>query len=107
MTLDEYQKQALLTAKDQGYELMHRSLGLASEAGEVAGKVAKWLRDGQGDETKLDKQALAAEVGDVLWFAACLADTLDVSLDEIGQQNLAKLADRNRRGVIGGSGDNR
>lgn len=107
MTLDEYQTKALTTAKDQGYELMHRSLGLASEAGEVAGKVAKWLRDGKGDQDKLDKQALAAEVGDVLWFAACLAETLGFKLDEIGQQNIDKLADRSSRGVLGGSGDNR
>jgi NTP pyrophosphatase (non-canonical NTP hydrolase) len=107
MTMDEYQTKALVTAKDQGYELMHRSLGLASEAGEVAGKVAKWLRDGKGDKDKLDKQALAAEIGDVLWFAACLAETIGYSLDQIAQENIAKLADRNNRGVISGSGDSR
>ena len=107
MTLDEYQTKAIVTAKDQGYELMHRSLGLSSEAGEVAGKVAKWLRDGKGQESALDKSALATEIGDVLWFAACLADTLGYKLEEIAKQNITKLADRNSRGVISGSGDNR
>ena len=107
MTLDEYQQKALVTAKDQGNELNHRVLGLAAEAGEVAGKIAKWLRDQNGDISKLDKEALAAEVGDVMWFAACLADTLGFSLDKIGVQNIEKLSSRNKRGVIGGSGDNR
>lgn len=107
MTFDEYQTEALITAKDEGFELMHRSLGLASEAGEVAGKIAKWLRDYDGDKTKLDKKAVASELGDVLWFVACLSETIGCRLEEIASDNIAKLADRNSRGVIAGSGDNR
>lgn len=107
MTLDEYQESALVTAKDEGFEITHRTLGLASEAGEVAGKIAKWQRDYKGDPAKLDKAAAAAELGDVLWFAACLAETLGYKLSEIGKQNIDKLADRSQRGVISGSGDNR
>lgn len=107
MTLDEYQEKALVTARDKGFEITHRTLGLASEAGEVAGKIAKWQRDHKGDTGKLDKAAIAAELGDVLWFTACLAETLGYKLSEIGGQNIDKLADRSQRGVLGGSGDNR
>lgn len=107
MNLNDYQLKALETADDKGFELTHRTLGLSSEAGEVAGKLSKWLRDGKGDEAKLDKAALAAEIGDVLWFSACLADTIGYKLDDIATQNLAKLSSRKSRGVIAGSGDNR
>lgn len=107
MTLDEYQVKALVTANDKGFELTHRVLGLASEAGEVAGKLAKWQRDAKGDVAKLDKKAMAAEIGDVLWFSACLAETLGYKLSDIAQKNISKLSDRQKRGVISGSGDNR
>lgn len=107
MTFDDYQKKALTTAKDKGVELMHRATGLAAEAGEVNGKLNKWLRDTKGDTNKLDKKALASELGDVLWFVATLAETLGYRLEDIARQNIAKLADRNARGVIHGNGDTR
>lgn len=107
MTFDDYQSQALTTAKDKNVELMHRALGLSAEAGEVAGKLNKWLRDTKGDLSKLDKEALASELGDALWFLATLAEYLGYSLDEIARKNIEKLADRNKRGVIHSFGDNR
>ena len=76
--------------------------GLCSEAGEVAGKFKKALRDG-GDA----RQAMVAEIGDVLWYCACLARECGVSLEMVARANLEKLASRQKRGVIGGSGDER
>jgi NTP pyrophosphatase (non-canonical NTP hydrolase) len=110
MTFDEYQKQALTTAKftdDELKDIMHWVLGVTGESGEIAEKVKKIIRDKQGIFSSEDKAALAKEIGDVLWYLATLAEQLGVSFDEIAQGNLAKLKSRQERGVIGGSGDNR
>ena len=82
-------------------------LGLSNEAGEVAGKLKKVWRDNEGviDSEKCD--AMAAELGDVLWYLAAVANELGWNLHEVAQANLDKLNSRAARGVIGGSGDNR
>ena len=82
-------------------------LGLVGESGEVAEKFKKWVRDLGSDESRIDRSGIAKELGDVLWYLAVLADYLDLSLDDIATANLAKLASRQSRGVLGGSGDNR
>jgi NTP pyrophosphatase (non-canonical NTP hydrolase) len=110
MTFDDYQKQAMTTALDLGgsfNDLTYRSLGLTSEAGEVADKIKKIIRDKGGEMTAEDKKAIASELGDVLWYVQALATYLDVSLNQIAEDNLTKLLDRKSRGAIGGSGDTR
>ncbi|HVX24269.1 MAG TPA: nucleoside triphosphate pyrophosphohydrolase family protein [Candidatus Saccharimonadales bacterium] len=109
MTFEEYQQKALRTARphDAKDELMHLVLGLVGEAGEIAEKFKKWVRDLESDEAKLDKADLGKELGDVLWYVAVLAEYLEINLDDIASKNIAKLADRQQRNVIKGSGDNR
>lgn len=81
--------------------------GLAAEAGEVAGKWAKIIRDQGSAYDQADADAIIKEVGDVLWMIARIAAELGVSLDVVAERNLQKLADRKKRGVLGGSGDHR
>lgn len=109
MELDEYQRGALRTAapRDKPNELLHLVLGLVGESGEIAEKFKKWVRDLDSDEDRIDRADIAKELGDVLWYLAVLADYLDLSLEDIATANLAKLASRQRRGVLGGSGDYR
>ena len=110
MTLDEYQQQALKTVLSTGddfKDLLHWVLGLNGEAGEVAEKLKKIIRDKNSQITDQDKQELAKEIGDVLWYLAVFAHDLGVPLSDIAQQNLDKLKSRQDRGVLGGAGDNR
>lgn len=98
-----FQERCLETAiypKQQG--LAYTALGLASEAGEYAGKIKKGIRDGTFDD-----KAAAAELGDVLWYVATAAHELGYELDEIAHGVVKKLRDRAARNVIKGSGDNR
>ncbi|MDB5175716.1 MAG: MazG nucleotide pyrophosphohydrolase [Candidatus Saccharibacteria bacterium] len=109
MTFDEYQAAALKTArkKTDRDELLHLVLGLMGEAGEIAEKFKKLIRDHESDESKIDRADIGKELGDVLWYIAVLANYLDIPLDDIATKNIAKLADRQKRGTIKGSGDNR
>ncbi|HIT74171.1 MAG TPA: nucleoside triphosphate pyrophosphohydrolase family protein [Candidatus Avipropionibacterium avicola] len=109
MDLKDYQQGALRTAapRDKHNELLHLVLGLVGESGEIAEKFKKWVRDQGSDESRIDRDDIAKELGDVLWYVAVLADYLDLSLDDIAAANLDKLASRQHRGVLGGSGDNR
>lgn len=101
--LDDYQKKARRFAiYDKKFKIVYPSLGLTSEAGEVADKVKKWLRDG-----KVDKEELAKEIGDVLWYCAILSDDLGFKLSDVAHLNMDKLKKRKATGKIRGSGDNR
>lgn len=87
--------------------LMYTALGLAGEAGEVANKVKKVFRDDDGILTLGAANDIANELGDVLWYLARLATEINYSLTKIAHDNLGKLALRNGRKSLGGSGDDR
>lgn len=106
--LQVYQDLAVATAiYGEGESIIYPTLGLASEMGEVAGKVKKVLRDNNGEFSDEKRIEIADELGDVLWYAAALARDLKIPLADIAERNLAKLKDRQARGVIQGSGDKR
>lgn len=110
MDLNTYQERAATTATfaDTGIlRTAYLALGLTGEAGEVAEKVKKAIRDEGGEISEEKKKAITLELGDVLWYVSQLARVLGVSLEEVAEGNLTKLADRKARGVIGGSGDAR
>lgn len=109
MTLNEYQQASRETAvyNDIGKNFIYPTLGLASEAGEVAGKVKRIARDHGGEITDQVREGIHNELGDVLWYVAQLATELNMTLDEIAASNIAKLASRKDRGVLHGSGDQR
>jgi len=109
MNFSDYQTKARKTAKYPpiGHPVVYPTLGLANEAGEVAGKVKKIFRDKAGVIGETERAALASELGDVLWYLAQVCTELGISLDEVAEKNIAKLYDRLERGRIGGDGDNR
>ena len=98
-----YQRSASRTAiyPDQ-HKILYPALGLAGEAGEVANKVKKLIRDGEGE-----KVAIASEIGDVLWYCAMMVKEVGVPLNTIMKENLQKLHGRKERGTLSGSGDER
>lgn len=109
MEFNDYQKEARKTAiyPNLGKNFVYPTLGLAGEAGEVAEKVKKIIRDGNGEVTAEKKEELSKELGDVLWYVANLAEELGLNLDDIAKRNLEKLKSRQERGKLKGDGDNR
>lgn len=108
MTLNDYQQKALETAVyPEQYKIIYPALGMNGEAGEVADKVKKVLRDNDCNFTPERKVEIAKEIGDVLWYCATLANDLGYTLQEIGEMNYEKLRSRQMRHKLGGSGDNR
>lgn len=108
-TLADYQRDSRATAvyPEAGDNLLYPTLGLCGEAGEVAEKVKKMVRDDGGRLTDERRAAIAKELGDVLWYAAQIATEAGLELEEVAAANLEKLRSRQERGALTGSGDDR
>ena len=119
MKLNEYQQLAYNFAKYSTPD--YPFLALSEEVGEVNGKIAKAVRKVgataadiifsasvpyNASERELSQQ-LQSELGDVAWQLAACCTELGLSLEEVCEANLDKLAGRSSRGTIVGSGDNR
>lgn len=113
MTLEEYQKQAMTTCMASSENFSYMFLNLVGEVGEFASKVAKAIRKNQISLVyneivgTTDDEELQKEAGDILWQLSGLCTVMGWNLEDIAQQNLDKLASRQQRNVIDGSGDNR
>ena len=109
MELNHYQRESRKTAlyPDVGSNVIYPTLGLVGEAGEVADKVKKVLRDKKGVFNEKSKDEIKYELGDVLWYISQLASELGYELDDLANSNLQKLKSRKLRGKIQGSGDDR
>lgn len=122
MNLNEYQEKAMATCTPSSHNQLYMLFGLCEEVGELQGKIAKAIRKGmlttnmqncfmstdEGfDKTDALVEDIKKELGDVAWMLAGVCSVHDWSLEEICQMNLDKLADRQKRNVIVGEGDNR
>ena len=111
MNFNEYQDKAVTTAVYPAHQaLPYLALGLAGEAAEVANKVKKVIRGDYKDdptEAEIALDAIAMELGDVLWYIAVLARELDTSMGAVAGANIDKLAARAKAGTLKGSGDER
>lgn len=109
LTFTEYQGLIAQTARypNIGNNITYPVLGINGEAGEVAEKVKKIIRDKDGVWTPEDQAAICKELGDVLWYVTATALEFGLSLDHVAKTNQDKLLGRRERGTLHGSGDDR
>lgn len=109
MDFNTYQQKARETAiyPNMGSEFTYPALGLVGEAGEIANKLKKVIRDNDGVLTDKVRESVGDEIGDCLWYIAQLATEMGYDLDTLAKSNVNKLASRKERGVLSGAGDNR
>ncbi|HCP08720.1 MAG TPA: hypothetical protein DIT25_02910 [Candidatus Moranbacteria bacterium] len=109
MNFEEYQTKSRRTAlyPNIGENFIYPTLGLTGEAGEVAEKIKKVIRDNEGKLNDEIRMTIEKELGDVLWYISQLASELGLSLDDVAEKNIEKLASRLEKGTLHGNGDNR
>lgn len=102
-SMEQYGKEVeKLVVTTHNTRLVENTLGLAGEAGEVAEKVKKLMRD-----SEFSKEEVVKELGDVLFYVTALANHIGSNLQTVANTNIKKLHDRKDRNKIKGSGDNR
>lgn len=126
LTLNDYQDKAMSTCMPESDNLFYMLANLVGEVGEFASKAGKHMRKGKlhitttqrDEEGKIlhtqiwnvsdeERHLMLSEIGDILWQIAGLAKVMGVTLEEVAEENLAKLASRKQRNVIAGDGDER
>jgi NTP pyrophosphatase (non-canonical NTP hydrolase) len=109
MNFKKYQEKSRKTAiyPNADNNFIYPTLGLAGEAGEVAEKIKKVIRDKDGVLDDEKRKEIEKELGDVLWYVSQLASELGLSLEEVAEKNIEKLYSRMDRGKLGGEGDER
>jgi NTP pyrophosphatase (non-canonical NTP hydrolase) len=108
MDFQDYQQKARETAiYPSEHSILYPTLGLCGEAGEVAEKVKKVIRDKGGEFDEFDRMSIRKELGDVLWYMAQICSDLDLRLESIAIANVEKLRLRKEKGTLSGSGDDR
>jgi NTP pyrophosphatase (non-canonical NTP hydrolase) len=108
MTFAEYEEMVKkISIYPPSHKILYPALGLAGEAGEVANKVKKLIRDGFNNQPKDWRENIASEIGDVLWYCVALSNDLNVPISTVAKNNMDKLLSRFERGTLGGSGDKR
>jgi len=109
MTFKSFQKKSWETAiyPNKYSNLYYPVLGLTGEAGEIANKIKKIMRDDDGEITELRKEEIFNELGNCLWYLAAICSVLEINMDEMAKKNIDKLQSRKKRGKIKGSGDKR
>ena len=100
-TYSDWVETKILTSSDE--RLVENTLGLVGEAGEVAEKVKKLIRD----KSRFTKQDIVKELGDVVFYVTALANYYGSDLREVIEENVSKLDGREARGTLKGNGDNR
>ncbi|WP_036480316.1 nucleoside triphosphate pyrophosphohydrolase family protein [Myxosarcina sp. GI1] len=106
MDFKDYQQQALLTSsqpdsKEKAIAIW--CMGLAGETGEAIDYLKKVVAHGH----QLDKNKIALELGDILWYLAVLAEELDLDLEAIATKNIEKLKARYPQGFSSENSINR
>lgn len=107
-TFEDYDKIAMENEVwPKEHHLIFPALGITGEAGEVAEKVKKILRDKGGKIDDTDELEIVKELGDVLWYLTAMAHDLGYTLQEVAEENIQKIRSRRERDKIHGNGDNR
>jgi len=110
MNLNEYQEKAKKTdlhTKVEANELDYYLLGLASETGDVLGRIKYIYRDLGGKVTPTEKEKIKKELGDLLWYLSAICDRFDFSLEDVAELNLKKLSNRMQNNTLHGEDPNR